>query len=146
MSRARRSRSRVAASISRARARVRSLARATSTTYPIAIEATQTSSTLWKVSRLGSPRWMMLAAATKVEAKAAHRQPPLIAKARTAPAVQIEGSVGPSKVWEWTSAIGVSMIPVSATTRSAPRKRLVQLAAERTLGRVASVHTARNAR
>ncbi|CAM5427938.1 hypothetical protein SBADM41S_08656 [Streptomyces badius] len=89
---------------------------------------------------------MMLAAATKVEAKAAHRQPPLMAKARTAPAVQIDGRVGPSKDWESTLGEGVSRMPVSATTRSAPRKRLVQFAAERTLGRVASVHTARNAR
>lgn len=85
MSRARRSRSRVAASISRARARVRSEARATSTTYPMAMEATQTSSTLWTVSRVGAPRWIRLATATSVEAKAAQRQPPLMANASTAP-------------------------------------------------------------
>src|SRR6478735_360692 len=62
----------------------------------MAMEATQTSTTLWKVSLLGSPRSMMLATATRVEAKAAQRQPPLSAKARTEPAVQIDGRVGPS--------------------------------------------------
>lgn len=61
-------------------------------------------------------------------------------------AVQIDGSVGPSNDCESKSASGVSRMPVSATTRSATRKRLVQLAAERTFGSVASVQTKRNAR
>ncbi len=112
----------------------------------MAMEATQTSTTLWKVSSLGSPRSTMLATATRVEAKAAQRQPPLRAKARTEPAVQIDGSVGPSMCWASKSASGVTRMPVRATVRSTPRKRLVQLAALATRGSVTSVQTARTAR
>ncbi len=133
-------RSRVAASISRARARVRSEARATSTTYPMAMEATQTRTTLWMVSRAGAPRSTRFAAATRVEARAAHRQPPLTAKASTDPAVQIDGRVGPpARIRSWVSARGVRRMPLSAIVRSAARNRLVQLAAFATLGSVASV-------
>src|SRR5882762_1983834 len=108
----------------------------------MAMEATQTRTTLWTVSRAGAPRSTRLAAATSVEAKAAQRQPPLIAKASTEPAVHIDGSVGPpSTILACVSATGVSSMPVSATVRSAARNRLVQLAAFATLGRVASVQT-----
>jgi hypothetical protein len=142
MSRASRSRSRVAASISRARARVRSEARATSTTYPIAMEATQTRITLCTVSRAGAPRSTRFAAATGVEAKAAQRQPPLIAYARTEPAVHIDGSVGPPEmIRSWLAARGVRRMPVSAMARSTARNRLVQRTAFATLGRVARVQT-----
>lgn len=110
----------------------------------MAMEATQTRITLWTVSRAGVPRSTRLTTATAVDAKAAQRQPPLMANARTEPAVHIDGSVGPP---DWmrsgASATVVSMIPVSATVRSAARKRLVQLAAFATLGSVATVHTNR---
>ncbi len=120
---------------------MRSEARATSTTYPMAMEATQTRITLCTVSRLGWPRSTMLATATREEAKPAQRQPPLMANARTDPAVHMEGRVGPSTVWAWASASGVRRMPVRATVRSATRKRRVQPAAFATLGRVARVQT-----
>src|SRR4051812_24142782 len=113
----------------------------------MAIDATQTRITLCTVSRAGAPRSTRLAAATSVEAKAAHLQPPLIAKARTAPAVHIDGSVGPpASMRAAESATRVSRIPASATVRSATRNRLVQLAAPATLGSVASVQTSRKAK
>ena len=110
----------------------------------MAMEATQTRITLWTVSRAGAPRSMRLAAATGVEANAAQRQPPLMAKARTEPAVHIDGRVGPPLWMCWSSAAsGVSRMPVSAMVRSTVRKRLVQAAALWTRGRVASVQTNR---
>jgi hypothetical protein len=101
---------------------------------------------LWKVSRLGSPRSTILATATKEDAKPAQRQPPLMAYARTDPAVHIVGRVGPSCVCAWASASGVSRMPVRAIVRSATRKRLVQRAAPATLGSVTSVQTVITAR
>lgn len=58
--------------------------------------------------------------------------------------VHIDGSVGPPD-WmrSWVSATVVSRMPVSAMVRSAARKRLVQLAALATFGRVATVQTNR---
>ncbi len=114
----------------------------------MATEATQTSRTLCRVSWVGWPVWMArLAAATKVEAKQAQRQPPLMAKARTAPAVQMVGRVlPPAAIRAWVSATGVSTMPTIATVRSATRKPLVQLAAFATLREVARVQTARKAR
>src|SRR3954464_11932227 len=106
----------------------------------MAMDAIQTSSTLWTVSRVGAPRSATLTAATRVEAKAAQRQPPLIAKARTGAAVHIDGSVGgPVPIRSGASATRVSRMPASAMLRSAARNHLVQLAAFATLGRVASV-------
>ncbi|CAM5305593.1 hypothetical protein SVIOM342S_01234 [Streptomyces violaceorubidus] len=112
----------------------------------MAMEATQTRMTLWTVSRAGVPRSTRLATATRVEATAAQRQPPLTAKASTEPAVHIDGRVGPpSMTRSWASAKGVSRMPASATVRSAARNRLVQLAAFASLGRVARVQTRRTA-
>src|SRR5689334_9860733 len=108
----------------------------------MAIEATQTRITLCTVSRAGLPRSIRLATATGVEARAAQRQPPLRAKARTEPAVQIDGRVGPSSaIRACVSARGVRRMPVTARARSTARNRLVQLAAFATLGRVARVNT-----
>src|SRR3954447_9738467 len=107
----------------------------------MAMEATQTRITLWTVSRAGWPRSNRLAAATGVGASAAQRQPPLMANARTEPAVHIDGRVGPplSMWWSLTTS-GVSTIPVTAIARSTARKRLVQAAAFWTRGSVANVH------
>ncbi len=70
---------------------------------------------------------------TTAEATALQRQPPLMAKASTEPAVQIPGSVlCPATIRAWLSTSVVSRMPASAIARSAARKRLVHRRTELT--------------
>jgi hypothetical protein len=78
---------------------------------------------------------------------AAHRQPPLIAKPSTAPAVQMDGRVGwPPTTWAWVSMTGVRSMPVSAMARSVARKRFVQRSGESTRFQVRPIHTVSTAK
>lgn len=110
----------------------------------MAMLATHTSSTLWKVERVTMPRSMMLAIPTSTETPAAHRQPPLSAKASTGPATHMDGSVGPT--WSWASMYGESRIPAIPKAMSVTRKGSVQRAAEPTLRSVANVQVVRSSR
>lgn len=77
-----------------------------------------------------------------VEATAAQRQPPLIAKPRTAPAVQMDGSVGPpSMIRAWLSTTSVSRMPPIAKPRSATRNCRVQRSAEVVQRQVSTIQT-----
>lgn len=113
----------------------------------MAMLAMHTSSTSCTVSCAKPPVAATLAAPTSSEAPAAQRQPFLIAKPSTAPAVHIDGRVGPpASMRAWVSTTGVSRIPASATASSTARKSGVHRSAPETRRTVASVHTARTAR
>ncbi len=104
--------------------------------------ATHTRTTLWMVSRASSWRSTRLTTATSAEATAAQRQPPLMAKPSTAPAVQMEGRVAaPSMIRSWLSATRVSRMPPSAKDRSPMRKERVQRSAEVVRRQVKAIHT-----
>jgi hypothetical protein len=109
--------------------------------------ATHTSSTLCTVSCDGPPRSTRLATPTTADAPAPHRQPPLIAKPSTAPAVQIDGRVfTPCSIRSAVSTHRVSRIPASATSRSTVRNSRVHRAADSVRVPVVSVQAVSSAR